>query len=368
MILIISIQNDHSTDLVCQYLNLWNISFLRINLEDEIGIEQILFSKKKVSVKLIYKESIFDFKSIKKIWFRNGHFFNVFIQRIKLANSQKLEKVFLLAEIKIINDFIFSFIEKMSCFGSFSLGSPNKLEILALAQSFNLNIPETLVTDRVENGINFINGYDKIITKPLSEAIQVNGNKKFTKQIDIELLKEKLEFSPVLLQQYIVPICELRIFVFNYNFYTLAIVNTENSDTKIKDWRYFDLHRTNRYSSFNLPVSLKKRICNLMKAMMINCASIDLILASDYKYYFLEINPVGQYYFIGRLTNSPIEKEIALYLSDLCHAESNKTKQIRNTIACTKKKSVYKNKEKYFSLTNTFYKNISRMVTQYQNQ
>ncbi|MDO9254630.1 MAG: hypothetical protein Q7U54_03885 [Bacteroidales bacterium] len=53
-----------------------------------------------------------------------------------------------------------------------------------------------------------------------------------------------------------------------------------------------------------------------MKKLKLNMGSIDIIKSIEGKYYFLEINPVGQYDFVSFHCNYNIHMEIAKYLSD----------------------------------------------------
>lgn len=53
-----------------------------------------------------------------------------------------------------------------------------------------------------------------------------------------------------------------------------------------------------------------------MKDVGLNTGPIDLIRGLDDKYYFLEINPVGQYGFISKPCNYDIDYEIFNFLTN----------------------------------------------------
>ena len=52
-----------------------------------------------------------------------------------------------------------------------------------------------------------------------------------------------------------------------------------------------------------------------MAVLGLNCASIDLIFDDKDNYYFLEINPVGQFEFLSSACNYNIEAVIANWLA-----------------------------------------------------
>ncbi|SQB45601.1 ATP-GRASP peptide maturase, grasp-with-spasm system [Chryseobacterium jejuense] len=50
-----------------------------------------------------------------------------------------------------------------------------------------------------------------------------------------------------------------------------------------------------------------------MQSLDLNCGSLDLLKSGD-KYYFLEVNPIGQFLGLSLICNYSLEKEIACYL------------------------------------------------------
>ena len=52
-----------------------------------------------------------------------------------------------------------------------------------------------------------------------------------------------------------------------------------------------------------------------MKALKLESGSIDIIVDEQDDYYFLEVNPVGQFHFVSHICNYYIEKEIAQSLA-----------------------------------------------------
>jgi glutathione synthase/RimK-type ligase-like ATP-grasp enzyme len=63
--------------------------------------------------------------------------------------------------------------------------------------------------------------------------------------------------------------------------------------------------------AIKLPLEEEKKIRRFMRRVRMNCGSLDLILGRDSQYYFLEVNPVGQFGQISRPAGYNIEKRIA---------------------------------------------------------
>lgn len=62
-----------------------------------------------------------------------------------------------------------------------------------------------------------------------------------------------------------------------------------------------------------LPKNIEQKIHLLMQSLDLNSGSLDFIKSGS-KYYFLEVNPVGQFLGMSVLCNYLLEKEIAEYL------------------------------------------------------
>jgi len=100
----------------------------------------------------------------------------------------------------------------------------------------------------------------------------------------------------------------------NNRFFSCAIFSQNNEKTKI-DFRNYDSNNPNRTPPINLPEDLKKKIKSFMSDISLNCGSLDLIYSKSKKFYFLEVNPDGQFSQVSIPCNFNIEREIAALLS-----------------------------------------------------
>lgn len=106
---------------------------------------------------------------------------------------------------------------------------------------------------------------------------------------------------------------ELRVFYFNQTFYPMAIFSQNDKKTKI-DFRNYNRINPNRTVPFELPIDIKDKLSILMNILNLNSGSVDLIVSKDREYYFLEVNPVGQFGMVSHPCNFNIEEIIAKYL------------------------------------------------------
>ncbi len=90
----------------------------------------------------------------------------------------------------------------------------------------------------------------------------------------------------------------------------MAIFSQFDNATKV-DYRKYT---NNRNVPFNLPQIVEKKIVNLMNLLSLDSASLDLIKGLDGMYYFLEVNPSGQFGNVSYFCNYYIEHNIVNYL------------------------------------------------------
>lgn len=318
MIVVFSSLSDTSTNIICSYFLKEKVEFFRINLEDEIRVYKFLITSNQIELRLIVNNEVVNFSEIKTIWYRNCYLFESILKKVIESFPRNHHVIdYHNNEIKFLNDYFFSVLEEKGMIGNFSMGTPNKLFILKEASKCGLKIPNTLITSEKKVAKTFVLNH-QVVIKPIKDAIPVRiGNKihrPFTKVIDSRFI-EKIEksFFPTKFQEAISIAFELRIFFIAGHFFSMAIYSEGKKSKKILDWRHH--HKEgNRYVPFKLPMDTMFKIKRLLKKTKINCGSIDMIVTPENEYYFLEINPTGQFNFLSEYTNSYVEKIIAYKL------------------------------------------------------
>lgn len=196
----------------------------------------------------------------------------------------------------------------------------DKLHVLRVANKLNLHVPKYIVTNSKAELISFFNKFkNEIVVKDLSDPfVYIQRNvilNNYVSKVDKEFIKklpQKFGFS--FFQEYIDKEFEVRAFIINSKVYSMAIFSQSSDSTKT-DYRKYDFTNPNKYVPFQLPKFITGQILNLMKKLLLRTGSVDIIKSKlDNKYYFLEINPVGQFEILSTICNYNIEFEIAKYL------------------------------------------------------
>jgi hypothetical protein len=87
-------------------------------------------------------------------------------------------------------------------------------------------------------------------------------------------------------------------------------MSQRNEKSKI-DFRHYPNDPQNRSFAVQLPSDLKDKIIKLMNEINLDSGSLDLILDTNGSFYFLEVNPVGQFGMTSGPCNYHLEREIA---------------------------------------------------------
>lgn len=328
MILILSTHAETSTDRVIDWLIHYNANFLRLNDNDHFSTAYsniYLSNSHSTSWKLKdLNGNDIDLESINTVWFRKWGFFNTTL------SSRKIKEKFadyeglsggLMAEYSSYLKLILNKLKGKNWLTNPSILEFTKLEILIKAKSQGLNIPETLITNSREEASKFMESYDGIITKSQRDSFEVRDQDgvfdMFTHIVDQQNLQKLPEFFfPSMIQQMIEKEIEVRVFYILGKCYSMAIYSQQDEKTKV-DFRVYNYKLPNRYVPYALPKDIEIKIDSLMTDLQLNCGSLDFIKSRDGKFFFLEINPVGQYGFVSNSCNYNLDKVIAQALIKL---------------------------------------------------
>lgn len=203
----------------------------------------------------------------------------------------------------------------------FSDNDIEKLHMLLLSKQIGIQVPNVLITNNREKVANFIKKNKKVITKSLKHASTFFYYKGEYVQLscgtvlvdDVVFNRYSKKFSVSFFQQYIEKKYEIRTFYMNGFFKSMAIFSQANEKTKV-DFRNYDRLNPNRLVPYKLPSVLEGKLKILMDKLGLNSGSIDIICSPNGKYYFLEVNPIGQFQWLSRHCNYNLEKLIALEL------------------------------------------------------
>lgn len=325
-ILIISQNEEKSTDDVLQYLIYYSAKFIRINQENIISkVALHLGCSKKLQIECDGVD--IDLEQIRSVWYRRGKlnlqpgFPDYLTEPESELYGQYLQ--YYNKEAATIVSYLYRYLDRHKHLNRFADNQISKLYQLETAQQAGLRIPDTYVTNDPEE-IKSCMGDRMFVLKALdfhiftfkSGARQIKYAANSSVLVNRDNIDRIMKYGKgryhliSLFQEYISKKFEIRVFYLFGKLFSMAIFSQENEKTKI-DFRNYDYERPNRTVPFNLPLDLEQKIIQFMKLMQLDCGSLDILYTKDKEYYFLEVNPIGQFDWLSKGCNYFIDREIA---------------------------------------------------------
>lgn len=326
MILIISSEEDNSTNLVIRWLKYFNKNFIRINGTTNVSLSKLVVSDTETDFELILNDSFHQnkkllYSEITSVWYRRG-FIHIVTNAFENNQLELYLRRFLIRENEHIENFIYHLLGfKRHINTYFDDQEVNKIEVLLKAKECGLKIPDTLVSAKRESFYKFIDANSNgIISKAVRYASFNDMNQKYIISAGTKLVSRKhikkfpASFFPSLVQENVKKKYEIRSFYIHDKFYSVAIFSQLDPQTSV-DFREYNYQKPNRTPPFLLPNDIKSKLTDLMKLLNFNSGSIDLIVTEKDEFVFLEVNPVGQFEQISTPGNFFLDKKIAKFLN-----------------------------------------------------
>lgn len=292
-----------------------NINRLIKNLEinkDKNGMSDFCFKVDGVKISL---------EQIEAVWFRTGKLTFDKLQKSCAVKEFdfKINK-YLFNEQRRIVEYIGYLLKAKRHIGQYFCPEPNKLIVIDLAEKIGLSTPKTVIMDsgrkinKLLNSFSRVRFITKAVSNPFSEIYQNKQYFSFTKEIKKGMVdKDNLRIFPTMIQELIVKQYEVRVFFFDDKFYSAAIFS--QSEKSHVDFRKEMKEKNTRTVPYLLPNDIQIKLRKLIQELGYNSCSVDLIKSLEGEYYFLEVNPNGQFGFISKACNYNLEKKIARFLA-----------------------------------------------------
>ena len=303
--LIISSTIDFSTDLVCYQLLKKKQKFYRLN-RDEFQQHKIVVDVTKKVMTIQNDKEVFeaDFETLRGIFFRAPVFLRT-QPKAELTVNEQLER----------NQWS-SFLRNLVVFKNAKwLNNPvstyraeNKIYQLCIAEECGLKIPQTYVsnvTDCVKNL------EQKYVVKSLDTALfyDFKSHKEMFTYSNVitgrELVEYDLAAAPVFIQEFLNPKVDCRVTYVCGRLFPVKIL--QKGKGMYGDWR--QRKEELEYITFQLPKKIENSICEMMQKLELNFGGIDLAVVNE-EYYFIEVNPTGEWGWLEIKTSMPISETI----------------------------------------------------------
>lgn len=306
MILCITHSGDfYNIDIFFHYLETKNIPYFRLNSDRLNHLQKIMMSKDFFELTDEFGNTVTS-KEIQAVWHRKAWGITV-----PEELDQSYRSVFL-KEYMSLRYNLFTILENIPWINPFENENKidgNKMFQLKLAQRHNLIIPKTIFSNDPERITTFFhqNCNGKMVAKLHGVISKSMNGENFlsTNIIDENSLEDisDIAYCPMIFQPYIEKEYELRIVYLDGEFFTGKINNSENVDWRVAQGNYF-------WSAYELPGNIKLNLTSMMKEMGLYIGAIDMIRGKDGNYYFLEVNPQGEWGMLQKELNFPIVERI----------------------------------------------------------
>ncbi|HVL38285.1 MAG TPA: hypothetical protein VM328_02730 [Fimbriimonadaceae bacterium] len=201
-----------------------------------------------------------------------------------------------------------------SCLDALWINDPVRDEVasrkmyqLNVASGVGLRIPRTCITNCPQEAAQFVaaEGKNGTIYKSFS-ATERSWRETRLLRSGEETLLDQVRLAPVIFQEHIPAVADLRVTVVGKKVFPAAI------EIRQGDYQY-DFRMAMEQAVIrphDLPREVQERLLNLMSFLGILYGAIDLRLTPDGEYVFLEVNPAGQWLFIEVMTGQPITEAL----------------------------------------------------------
>lgn len=309
MIILLTIGYERSSDEIVDFFLYFKKEFIRINcdkLKDPNYLSYTMDVNNQKD-KITIDDKAIDLEGKKVIWYRR-------ISR-RTSIDSFLNKKFDFHNTRLFSNFVFNewnafmkifvkTISNNSKWFDYPYLKHDKLDILLLAKKHGFDIPETYITNEINN---FTNG--RFITKSIENTTSFVYNNLVYSVYTSLVKKTKTHFLPSLIQSKIEKKYEIRTFYLDGKCYSMAIFSQKDKQTSL-DFRKYNYVNPNRSIPYKLPQSIEIKINKLMIDLNLKTGSLDIIKSTDGKFYFLEVNPVGQFGMTSKPCNYNLEKII----------------------------------------------------------
>lgn len=313
-VLLITHSGDYYTiDRVQEHLQEFGYKTLRFNTDEyptRVKINQCIgLDSAKASI-TIEGETV-NLSEIAAVWIRKVAPPNIEVEMDPVHRKGCLQ------ESSYVLGLLFSLLEDRPTLDSLSRmqAAENKLSQQRAARLSGLQIPETLISNDPDAVKQFYYAQGgavvaKLLTS-LSHSMEGASPTIYTSTITEEDLADldSLQFSPMTFQQKIAKAYELRVIYVNGRCYTGKIVLAHTKKGQ-DDWRKATPAQQ-PWEAYALPESMQTAIDQLMQRLNLSFGALDLICTPAGEYYFLEVNPAGEWGMLEQHLALPISLAIA---------------------------------------------------------
>ncbi len=295
MLLILTNGEDATASYLAEVLRKCGVPFLRLDTENLVSRTAIRYEPGRPALRIDthwYEPTAFS-----HVWYRRPEK----LEDVRFGDSA--EHRYILSEWTEALEGFFTHVDRRRWMNhpASNAAASHKLGQLSIAARLGFSVPDTLVTQDPDALRTFFERNEgAVIAKPmatgyLSRSPAESDSLIYTNRVGREQLDrlEDLGDCPTLFQQLVPKECDVRITVVDARVHTTRLLATENGVQRC------DIRRNNMddvlYESITTPPEVERNIHALMRYYGLRFGAIDMVVTSEGSWYFLEINPNGQW-------------------------------------------------------------------------
>lgn len=315
MILILTDKFDAHADKVISHLEKKNINYFRFNLDVQ-SLLKTHISMNEDGWYITQNQNSFNSNMINCVWLRRPF---VELTLEEMDNQTSDFKIWKNEWNKTLNGLYLDLKNKpwLNPIRK-AYKAENKYLQSKIAKEIGLEMPPYIVSNIKSDLLDFADIHAKVVLKLMSQDFYRSSNGTYegiyVNVVSKAELDEFNEFqeNPIILQKYIDKSYEVRYTVVGNNHFVCKIDSQASKKAAI-DWRRYDIPNTPHYE-MEPPGSIKQKVNKLLDDLELSYGALDFIVTPANKWYFLEINCLGQWLWIEDLTAMPISKAICDWL------------------------------------------------------
>lgn len=306
-ILLVSSKFDFSTDSISLRLKEAGCDYFRLN-RDQLHELEVSFDPETCEMR--FTGELFEVQvhpaRLKSVYYRAPTFLReVFNQRVsvedQLSRSQWaafIRNLALYDKAFWVNDPVATYRAEM------------KPLQLVIAARLGFNIPRTIISNSSREEVFSAIPTSEVAAKTIDTGIVSTDEEDGFIYTSFHPKSELGHYAnsalPFIVQEALVPKVDIRVTIIGRRLFAVSITAP---DGIAGDWRLMKDKKVT-YSEYELPTDIKTLCFFIMKELNLNIAGLDLIYAKE-QYYFIEINPTGEWHWLNDHLNLQMDKVIA---------------------------------------------------------
>ena len=310
LILLVAERRDLAADLVVAELAKKGAAFLRWNCEDFPLSSTIIWEPTDRNTRLRLGSQRFSLEQFKSAWYRRTP------APILDGTAQVGAPGFVEREISTFLAGVWANSRMLWINGPASvLRAENKLIQLALAQELGFSTPRTIVTNDPSAARSFVAAVPRAVVKSITGGTFEHSDEWWvllTHAVSAGHLESDaaIQVAPCIFQERIEKGADIRVTLVGADIFAAHIVTTVGDEV---DWRALDRHNLS-YRPHALPDELGSRCLEMLRRLGLTYGCFDFVLTPARDYFFLEVNPSGQWGWVEHELGFRITESIARLL------------------------------------------------------